>query len=343
MSIPKILIIIATIAILGLLTGLGFRLLTNKGSVTPKKELAWGVTVLTFPFPTYKESFTRTQIQEAKKLGINTIRVDYVPTNPKASEVAVDEARKQKLEVVLLIPFGPKDIFSDKDLAANTDRYVTDIVNRFKGKVSVYQLATEAASVALNNDASKHGIKSSDYPASRLKAVITWVKTASETVKRVDPSAKRLVNDQWVHVGFFDQLLAEGADFDILGWNWFSDMGTTIDTVTLNQQTGETYQLLSKLESYNKPIWLTEVNRRQGSNGGKEPEQAAFITTMGDYVASRPVIKGFFVFNLLEDQAAPPQEKGYGIITATDNGKEQLITGHKAAFDAYKTVIKNGR
>ncbi len=76
-----------------------------------------------------------------------------------------------------------------------------------------------------------------------------------------------------------------------------------------------------KLKSYNKPIWLTEVSRRLGSQGGKEKEQADFIKTMATYATKQSAINGFFVFNLLEDQAASPQERGYSIITATDSGK----------------------
>lgn len=355
----KVIITVVVIALVGLATGVGVRaLMKNKQSASDQAvdgnnddldlpggngQFAWGITVLPFPFPTYTEDFTRTQMAEAKKLGVNYIRLDYTPANPKAAEMAVEAALQNSLKVVLVIPFGPKDIFTDKNLKSNAAAYVSDVAKKFKGKVAVYQLATEVASVALGNDAGAHGIELKDYPADKLKAVTEWVKAATEAIKATDPSAKRLVNDQWVHTGFFDNYFSQGGDFDLLGWNWFSDMGTSMEKVTIDANKKQTYELLAKLEKYHKPIWLTEVNRRLGSQSGKEKDQADFIVTMAKYAAKVPAIKGFFVFNLLEDQVAPVQERGYSIVTATDTGKGQKITGQKPAFKAYQNVIKANR
>lgn len=344
MSSPiKVIITIVIIAVIGLGAGLGVRQIINKKtSYVGSDKFAWGVTLLTFPFPTYVESFVGTQMLEANKLGIGYVRVEYSPATPKAAEVAVAEAKKNGLKVVLVIPFGPKDIFTNKSLEADTTQYVSEIVSRFKGKVAVYQLATEVASVALANQASKHGIELVDYPPDRLNAVTTWVMAATKAVKKVDPKAKSLVNDQWVHTGFFDNYFAKGGDFDLLGWNWFSDMGTSMDNVTIDAKNNQNYALLNKLNSYKKPIWLTEVNRRLGSQNNGEKAQAEFITTMAKYAKTKNTIKGFFVYSFLEDQTAPPQESGYSLVTAQSNSKnEQKITGFKPAFESYKQAIKN--
>ncbi len=351
MSKFKIIGVAVLIAVVGIVAGLGIRAVmgrsgsssgvANKDIPGDAKGFAWGITMLTFPFPTYVADFTDKQIAEADELGVNYLRIDYSPSNPGATEKAVQAALDKGMRVVLVIPFGPKDIFTDKDLEKNTTSYVTNIVTRFKGKVAVYQLATEVASVSLKNNASLHGIELKDYPTASLSAVTTWVKTAAEAVKQTDPTAKRLVNDQWVHTGFFDNYIAKGGEFDILGWNWFSDMGDSMDMPVLDASKNQTYELMTKLKGYGKPIWLTEVNRRMGSQGGKEKDQAAFIKTMTDYVKTQPAIKGFFVFNLLEDQVAPAQEKGYGILTASDATGVQKITGRKPAYDTYKKAIKN--
>lgn len=359
MSTSKVIITIVVIALVGLGAGLAVRMVKGKNSggsanittVTndeldisgSSKSFAWGVTLLTFPFPTYRPEFTTVQMTEADKLGLNYIRVDYAPSNPAATDLAVDESIKNGIKVVLVIPFGPKDIFTNKNLEADTRTYVGDIVKRYKGKVAVYQLATEVASVALRNNASLHGIDIKDYPADSLNAVTTWVKVGAETVKATDPSAKRLVNDQWVHTAFFDNYFAKGGELDILGWNWFSDMGTTMDTVTLDAKKNQTYALMEKLKGYNKPIWLTEVSRRLGSQGGNEKAQAEYLTTMANYAKSQSHIKGFFVYNLLEDQVAPEKERGYSLITAADQNNAQKVTGHKAAYDTYQKIIKESR
>ncbi len=348
--------LVIVIALIGLLAGWGVRSLikgrnnsdnqnTEATQPAAKGDITWGISVLTFPFPTYIESFTKTEVAEAKKLGITHVRVDYIPFNPKATDNSVKVVNEAGLKVVLIIPPGPNSIWTDKKLEDNTKKYVTEIVKRYKGKVAVYQVGTEMASVALLNNGSKHGIDLKDYPADALKAATTWVKVANETLKKEDPGVLRMVNDQWVHTGFFDNYFKQGGDFDILGWNWFSDMGTDMESVVIDAKAKQTYELLDKLKSYNKPIWLTEVNRRLGSNDGNEKAQADYITTMAKYAINhKDVIKGFFVFNLLEDQAAPKEEKGYSIIKALDdNGQKQTITGHKPAFEAYQKVIKSSR
>lgn len=303
-------------------------------------KFAWGVTVLSFPFPTYRPEFNKTQIAEAKNLGLNYVRVDYVPNNPGATDSMVAAANEAGIKVVLIIPFGPKDIFSNKTLEADTASYVGDVVKRYKGKVAVYQLATEVASVALRNNSARHGIALSDYANGDLNAVATWVRVAAETVKKDDPGVPRLMNDQWVHTGFFDYYFSHGGDIDIIGWNWFSDMGTSFESPTLDQKTNQHYALLNKLKGYGKPIWITELNRRMGSQGGNEKAQADYISTMVKNFRKDPAVQGIFIFNLIEDQAAPAQEKGYGIVNATDDGTTQKVTGHKRAYDALQDLIK---
>jgi hypothetical protein len=339
-------VMIAAIAVVGLAGGYAVRdtLVSDTPTIDSAyienlSDFQWGVTLLTYPFPRFDEEFIATQLEEAKQLGINSVRIDYIPKHPESIDRAVNEARARNLKVVLVIPFGPKDIFTDKQLTTNTDNYVTDIVKRYAGNVAVYQLANEIASVALGNNGALHGINLKDYPADKLNAVTTWTKTAAIAVKKTDPKAKTLINDQWVHTGFFDHYIASGGEFDILGWNWFSDMGESLDTVTLDKAKNQKYQLLGKLKSYNKPIWLTEVNRRLGSQSNKEQEQADYIKTMADYTKSTPTIRGFFVFNFLDDQGAPPQEKGYGIITAEDRNGEQKITGRKPAYEIFQKAI----
>lgn len=358
MQVTKVIGIIVVVAAIGLGAGFGWKALSKKDSNTGKsntdtgnslevpgtdEDFAWGATILAFPFPRYQESFSIDQMKEAKNLGLNYARIEYEPVNPQATEVLVNSAKDNGMKVVLVIPFQQKDIFTDKSLEKTTTDHVTSVVNRFKGKVAVYQLATEVASVALANNAALHGIEKKDYPADKLAAVTTWVKTASSTVKKIDPSAKRLVNDQWVHTGFFDNYFSAGGDFDILGWNWFSDMGNSMDTVTIDKSKNQNYQLLNKLKSYNKPIWLTEVNRRLGSQGGNEKAQADFITTMAEYATKQPQIKGFFVYNFFENQVAPEKERGYSLVNAADTNNQQKITGKKPAFDAFKKAIQNSR
>ncbi len=300
------------------------------------RSFAWGVSVLPFPLREKNEQFLPEQFRLAKELGLQTVRIDYSINNQTANQQAIDLAHQYGLQLVFIIPFGPKDIFTDPDLANNAYRYVADIVTKHKGQVPVWQLATEVASVALV-DGAHHGVDRVDYPEKKYQAVATWLKAASKAVKDTDPAARRLMNDQWIHVGFFDRFIAEGGDFDIIGWNWFSDMGTDFNRPVIDRKTGQRYDLIKKLKSYKKDIWLTEVNRRMGSNDGNEKAQADYIQTMAEAAYREPAIKAFLIYNLAEDQQAPASERGYGLVQI--DKEKQWIGGLKEAYNRYKNLI----
>lgn len=302
-----------------------------------KRPFLWGVTILPYPFIEGSDLFLPEQFRLASELGLRAVRVEYSVNNDSVNQQVVELAKKHNLQLIFIIPFGPNDIFTDQKLQDNAYQYVKKIVEQYKGQVPVWQLATEVASVAIV-DGGHHGVDRVDYPEAKYQAVATWLKGATKAVRDADPAAKRLVNDQWIHVGFFDRFLAEGGDFDILGWNWFSDMGTDMERVTIDAKKRQTYRLLTKLKSFKKDIWLTEVNRRLGSKDGKEKEQADYIQTMAEKTYANPAIKGFFVFNLVEDQSAPPQEQGYSLVNI--DKEKNWVGGLKLAFWRYQGLIK---
>lgn len=302
-----------------------------------KRAFSWGVTIAPFPFKDKNDVFLPEQFRLAKELGLNMVRVDYVPDNPTANQQAIDLARQNNLKLVMIIPFGPKDIFSDSTLSDDAYHYVYDIVSQHKGQVEVWQLANEVASVAII-DGGHYGVDRVDYPEAKYQAVATWLKAASKATHDADPAARRLINDQWVHVGFFDRFIAEGGDFDILGWNWFSDMGTDWSSPVINTATKQHYALMTKLKSFHKDIWITEVNRRGGSSGGNEKDEADFIQIMAEKAYAEPAVKAFLPYLLVEDQGAPDKEKGYGMVNV--DLTTQWTVGPKQAFSRYQALIK---
>lgn len=308
---------------------------TTRNATVASPKFHWGATLRPelFPNTSDNEKFLPEQFKAMKELGLTTLRTDYNTKNLKQNQQVLDLAKKHGMEVVFIIPFGPNDIWTDKNLYDNSYKYVNAIVKRHKGQVKVWQLGTEVASVALKSGG-LHGVDGVDYPEAKYKAVSTWLTAATKATKDADPDAKRLLNDQWVHVGFFDRFIKEGGQFEIIGWNWFSDMGTNIEKPTLDAKTKQTYNLMDKLKSYNKEIWLTEVNRRNGDADGNSKAQADYIETMANYVTKNKSISGFIVFHFIGEQ-------GYGIANLNFDGK--AIGEKKPAFATYKKLIEKYR
>lgn len=299
-------------------------------SATSATAFHWGVTLRPELFPAIADNiaFLPKQFEALKALGVTTVRVDYSTKNEQLNQKVLELAKQNGMEVVFIIPFGPNDIFTDKNLSNNAYNYVSTIVKRYPDQ-QIWQLGTEVASVALKNSG-LHGVDAVDYPEDKYKAVSTWLMAATKATKDVNPSAKRLLNDQWVHVGFFDRFIKEGGQFEIIGWNWFSDMGTNIEKPTLDAKTNQTYNLMDKLKSYKKEIWLTEVNRRGGDADGNSKAQADYIATMANYAAKNKSINGFIVFHFIGEQ-------GYGI--ADVNYGAKTLSVYKQAYTAYKDLI----
>lgn len=312
----------------------------TKNSPTPatnnnKRNFSWGVAIRPELFSNANTNlkFLDDQFKAMKELGVTSLRADYNTKNEDLNKKVLALAKQNNIQVIFIIPFGPNDIFTDKKLYDNAYNYVKTITNRYKGQVPIWQLGTEVASVALKSG-DPHGIDGGDYPEAKYKAVSTWLKAATTAAKEADPSAKRLVNDQWVHTGFIDRFIKDGGDFDLIGWNWFSDMGTDMEKPVIDRNTGQTYKLMDKLKSYKKDIWLTEVNRRNGSMDGDEQAQAKYIETMANYAYSNQAIKGFIVYHLMG-------EEGYGIIS--HDVVKQTIAGYKPGYKVYQSIIKAKR
>lgn len=313
---------------------------TTNTTQSKKTNFIWGINLQPFPFTHGNEEFLPEQFRLAKDLGVDTVRVDFDPKNDTMNKLVIKYAKESNIKVIFIIPFGPKDIFTDNNLSINAYDYVSDIVLRYKDDIATWSLANEVGATALA-DGNKMGINTVDYPDAKYVPVKNWLIAAAKAVRDNDPGSKILVTDHWVHTGFFDRFIADGGDFDILGWNWFSEMGRNMDNVLIDPPSGQTYQLLTKLQSFKKDIWLTEVNKRLGSQNNQGYEQADFIQQMAQFAYATPAIKGYFVYKLGEDTTARQEESGYSLIYLDAN--KHTITGYKPAYTRYKNFISSKR
>jgi len=76
------------------------------------------------------------------------------------------------------------------------------------------------------------------------------------------------------------------------------------------------FNVLEKLKSYGKPIWITEIDRRGGSIGGNEAEQASYMTSVSRQMMSYPGVQALFVYELFDEPYFGPDnpESHFGMI-----------------------------
>ncbi|OGD57201.1 hypothetical protein A2V71_02185 [Candidatus Berkelbacteria bacterium RBG_13_40_8] len=135
-------------------------------------------------------------------------------------------------------------------------------------------------------------------------------------------------------------LRRDKVDYDIIGWDWFSDMGFMADAKLFDGTS-----LVDKLKTFNKPIFLAEVNQRPEGSGGQqgmpEQKQADFISKMAEWAYNSGIVRGFMVLELTDvPNTGADFTDYYGLVAAAKNSSGMGIPGEpRQAYDVYKEII----
>ncbi|MEI6040020.1 MAG: hypothetical protein WCP93_01570 [Candidatus Berkelbacteria bacterium] len=325
---------IGLVVILGIVGGI---LIASKS--VKKRSFMWGVMTREASLQDYTLEYWNKELDYDKKLGVNYIKVDYdAHAGYKRSVQMVQAAKAKGMDV--LFTFAPADILKVKKPYDEGYALGKKLAGKLQGQVVYYQLMSESGSTALKGG-QYTGTKESDYDQAKYQIIKEWLKGASDGVKSVDKKNQVVINDQWTHFAFFDMITRDGVKFDVLGWNWFSDMGF------LGDKTLDGGQLVfDRLKEFKKPIILTEVNARPDSTKGMDEKvQSDFISKMADFAwLNKDIIKGFYILELTDQaptQTALKKPEYYGLIYAKKATDGTYTFGElKKAFTTYQAIIK---
>jgi hypothetical protein len=320
----------------------------------------WGVNGHPLNQAAYTDVSLAAQLDLVTELGASWYRCDVdapvFERDPARFDALVRAAEKQKIKLLpILLPSPncqdaaatPKQI-QDAALA-----FAIDIVSRYKGRITHWELGNEYDAYALIHkgevtqsglrwtwDSDPDGDNPDAYDPGRCARVKAEIMGLYEGVKAADPAALTIVNTAgWLHYGFIDRLVRENptVPFDILSWHWYSEMG---DMTAVQGR----LNLVERLHRYGKPLWITEVNRRNGSKGAKEAAEAGYMSRDIARLAANPGIDALFIYELLDEPYfGPDGESDYGLVSMKqDHDGRWQIAGKKKAFAAYQAVIKAG-
>lgn len=178
------------------------------------------------------------------------------------------------------------------------------------------------------------GTDDTHYDPERLKVVVAFLDGMVQGIRHGAPHLQIIINVAGRHYGFFEALQRAGVDFDIYGVHWYSNM---------HYDAGGFAALLKdlgRLPRPHLPVWLTEVNRRNGSQAERPgDDQAAWIARLATQLSAYPQVKAFFVYELLDQ---PAFASSYGLVTCPPEAVDPFcIRGRfpKPAFEGYRRVI----
>ncbi len=298
------------------------------------------------------------QLDLVKDSGATWYRIsfgfDAYRANTARFEELLAKAEKRNLKLLpVLMP--PKGFYGDsKPLAQIKEEsaaFGKEMASRYKGRITHWELGNELDTFAMikkgeKNRAGKEwkwdgapdGKIPDDYETNRYERCREFFKSLQQGIKEADPKALTMIDTAgWLHYGFLQRLKEDGVnDYDILAWHWYSEMGPII---AASKDKIDVIKLLK--DGFGKPIWLTEINRRDGSKKGKEDAQAEYISGPIADLSKHPDINAVFLYELLDEPYfGESGESDYGIANISKESGKWKITGMKPSFDAFRKLTR---
>lgn len=286
----------------------------------------WGINGHPLTQEAYKGNIDL-QLDLIQKMGMNYYRVDVsTDTNGVVVQQAMMEEllRKAAIRNIKLLPMvyltGWQKSSNEADAYRRGHKIGFAFASVYSSHFHYYEMGNEEETKILKGG---DGDKTTDYNLQQFKLLAAFFKGMNEGIKAVDPTAQTIIdNSGWLHYGYFQLLREYNVPYDILGLHWYSDMGD------LNNAKGRG-DILSVVSSFQKPVWITEINRKHGSwnsdGTAAEEDQRAWMDRYMLQLHQRTQIKAFFVYELLDEPAFAdkgkaaynPSESAYGVVSWT--------------------------
>lgn len=350
------LVVLISLAVAGIRSG-WFEQFTGSQGSTARSEpaFAWGVYVNQYSLSDLDDGGARPEVYDAmldaiKDLGLTHVRTNYIFVNQAdyseklpadfeetLNDTWIDAILAHDLEPVLILDKGVDTYQASYDIGKR-------VAAHYKGKVKYYQMVNEVNGAAIKPDHT--GRVFSDYDSAKYQAVKTRLKALGDGIRAADPDAARIVTANWLGTAIIDQLITEGVPFEILGWNWFSDMGA--DPTNKVLEDGTVIDLPGHFAAAGKKFWLTEVNRHggsfEGTAAGGEKAQADWLQSVAKIAATDERISGFFPYTFT-DSFWDEGKAAWGIywtkVVADDSpdGQTFALKGPKQAASRLKSYL----
>lgn len=312
-------------------------------SSTVDTSMVWGATIRPYALSGRAEYSTEKQFQYITELyrGGNVCVRANVEKNMKINDLLV--AMKQKYKTKLYLVLEEDIDFNDRqDYAKKAQSFAKKIVTRYKGQVEYYQLMNEITGIVFSKADDKGEKLDAGYgltmDKNRYENVLAYTKALSASVRKIDPKAQIIISGNWVLINPVLQLIKDGVDVDIVGWNWGSGVSDKPGIVQIDKY--GTLNMPYKVHSAGKKFWIVESNRDDGSMGGKEQDQADYITKLAKAAKRDKYISGYFHFILTDTSESGPAGQ-LGLIKVSQKDGKWSFGAKKPSFTALKKAASN--
>jgi hypothetical protein len=252
------------------------------------------------------EELLRRQMRLITDLGFSHYRVDvgYQMDGREGGVLATvaDVAERFGVTLLPVITFGATEVPRTPEHAYRAGRAIGEAFARRHGaRFPVVEVGNELDIPAMIGghpvgDAVDHYLPAH---AGRFAGILRGI---IEGLQAGAPGVRTIVNMTQSHTGFLRILMEREVPFDIIGWHLYVDEhGYGNDP-----QHGADYRsTLARLDALGRDIWITEVNRYQGSGPGNAfaAEQSAILGRLADEMYAHPRVQAFIVYELYDEVA----------------------------------------
>lgn len=288
-------------------------------SLVLAEDFAWGVNGHPLTQEAYKGNIDL-QLSLIQKVGMTWYRVDVpvdtsgVVRQPALMDELLQKAKVKGISILPMVYLTGWDKSTDETDAFRRGRKIGfGFATTYASAFQYYEMGNEEECKLLKGG---NGDKASDYNLPKFSLLAAFLRGMNEGIKSADPEARTIINNSgWLHYGYFQLLKDYKVNYDILGLHWYSDMGD------LNNAKGNG-DVLAIMASFGKPVWITEINRRNGSwNNGSNSGESDQVNWINRYICQlnqRQYVGAFFVYELFDEPvfaSTDPAESAYGIVS----------------------------
>jgi hypothetical protein len=218
-------------------------------------------------------------------------------------------------------------------------KQVNGFITKYGDGFDYYELGNEQENRIIYKDT--NGMRVEDYDPLKFEVLVAYFKGMIDGIKTISPKAKIMITGGWLHWGYFEFLEQQKLDYDIISWHWYSNMGSMYKA-----KYGGGNMIDSLKTKFNKPIWITEINKKDGSLGETYEEQAYWVEYFIGELHKQPNINAFILYelydepNLYDQKWAGPGEASYGIVSFKTTPKEPHNIAYKPVSNTLKYKIE---
>lgn len=275
-------------------------------------------------YEAYPEKNLEQQVRLAAEMGSKVYRFNLVPMSLDEFEY-LDKVYRTVHAYgmeLLLVMEGSHDEYEDiRDHAKM-------VAKRYAGKINYIQVGNERDIPAMLG-ASVDGTQKAHYNMSALAASVNQLKAMCEGVREGSPSTKIIINFSYKHTYYLDYLHEQKVDFDIIGWDWYSNMGEYEPT-------------MEKILSFGKEMMVCETNLWDGRDADAETTRSQWLKEFADFIYNydSPLVKGSSCMSCWTSRRC--QAMGIQEMRATTDWSTIPAAATSASQNRPITICRNG-